>query len=154
MMLYRKADAPLDFDFKAVSEQSKDNPVFYVQYAHARTESVRRQALGQVPQIDLAPSALGQADLAALGDAGERILVRQMADWPRTLSAAARSREPHRVAQQIQAAGVEKCSDLRGMLARSDFVSIHCVLNDDTRHLIGAAEFTSIKAASATVSSA
>ncbi len=98
MMLYRQADAPLDFDFKAVSEQSKDNPVFYVQYAHARTQSVRRQALEHVPQIDLAPSALGQADLASLSDKGERMLVRQMADWPRTLSAAARSREPHRVA--------------------------------------------------------
>ncbi len=98
MMVYRKADAPLDFDFKAVTEQSKDNPVFYVQYAHARTESVRRLSSGQVPQIDLTPSALGKADLATLSDAGERMLVRQMADWPRTLDAAARSREPHRVA--------------------------------------------------------
>ncbi len=98
MMLYRKADAPLDFDFQAVTEQSKDNPVFYVQYAHARTESVRRQASADVPQIDLAASALGQADLAGLRDEGERMLVRQMADWPRTLDAAARSREPHRVA--------------------------------------------------------
>jgi arginyl-tRNA synthetase len=98
MMLYRKADAPLDFDFQAVTEQSKDNPVFYVQYAHARTESVRRQAAAEVPDIDLSPSALGQADLAVLRDEGERMLVRQMADWPRTLDAAARSREPHRVA--------------------------------------------------------
>ena len=98
MMLYRKADAPLDFDFQAVTEQSKDNPVFYVQYAHARTESVRRQALAEVPGIDLAPSALGQADLASLRDEGERMLVRQMAHWPRILDGSARSREPHRVA--------------------------------------------------------
>jgi arginyl-tRNA synthetase len=88
MMLYRKADAPLDFDFKVVTEQSKDNPVFYVQYAHARTESVRRQA----------SAVLGQADLATLSDEGERMLVRQMAEWPRILDGAARSREPHRVA--------------------------------------------------------
>ncbi len=98
MMLYRKADAPLDFDFQAVTEQSKDNPVFYVQYAHARTESVRRQAKAEVPAIELAASALAQADLNLLSDEGERLLVRQMADWPRTLDAAARSREPHRVA--------------------------------------------------------
>ena len=49
MMLFRKADAPLDFDFQAVQEQSKDNPVFYVQYAHARTASVRRQAGEEAP---------------------------------------------------------------------------------------------------------
>ena len=53
MMLFRKADAPLDFDFQKVQEQSKDNPVFYVQYAHARTASVRRQAGEEVPELAL-----------------------------------------------------------------------------------------------------
>ena len=53
MMLFRKADAPLDFDFQTVQEQSKDNPVFYVQYAHARTASVRRQAAEEVPEVAL-----------------------------------------------------------------------------------------------------
>jgi arginyl-tRNA synthetase len=98
MMLYRKADAPLDFDFKTVTEQSKDNPVFYVQYAHARTASVRRQAVEEVPRIDLSPAALADADLSLLTDEGERALVRQMAQWPRVLEVAARMREPHRVA--------------------------------------------------------
>jgi arginyl-tRNA synthetase len=98
MMLFRKADAPLDFDFKAVTEQSKDNPVFYVQYAHARTASVRRQAREEVPGIDLDPAALAESDFLLLTDEGERALVRLMADWPRQVESAARSREPHRVA--------------------------------------------------------
>jgi arginyl-tRNA synthetase len=98
MMLFRKADAPLDFDFKTVTEQSKDNPVFYVQYAHARTASVRRQAGEELPDLDLDVEALAAADLARLTDEGERALVRAMADWPRILEAAAENREPHRVA--------------------------------------------------------
>ncbi len=101
MMLYRKADAPLDFDFQVVTEKSKDNPVFYVQYAHARTASVRRQAAEEVPALDLAPAALADADFGRLGDEGERALIRQMADWPRLLDAAARAREPHRVAYYL-----------------------------------------------------
>ena len=98
MMLFRKADAPLDFDFQKVTEQSKDNPIFYVQYAHARTASVRRQAGEQIAALSLAPEELADADLTLLSDEGERSLVQGLADWPRTLEAAARSREPHRVA--------------------------------------------------------
>jgi len=98
MMLFRKADAPLDFDFHAVQEQSKDNPVFYVQYAHARTASVRRQAGEEVPGMVLDSGSLSKADFLLLDDAGERALIRTMADWPRTLEIAARSREPHKVA--------------------------------------------------------
>jgi arginyl-tRNA synthetase len=98
MMLFRKADAPLDFDFQKVTEQSKDNPVFYVQYAHARTASVRRQASAEVPDVSLDPLSLADADLLLLADEGERALVRAMADWPRIVEAAAREREPHRVA--------------------------------------------------------
>jgi arginyl-tRNA synthetase len=98
MMLFRKADAPLDFDFKTVTEQSKDNPVFYVQYAHARTASVLRQAAEELPALDLSRGALAGAEMALLVDEGERALVRAMADWPRILEGAARSREPHRVA--------------------------------------------------------
>jgi arginyl-tRNA synthetase len=97
MMLYRKADAPLDFDFEAVQEQSKDNPVFYVQYAHARTASARRQAAEAFPDLALDPAALSDANFLLLTDEGERNLMRTMADWPRTLEAAAQRREPHRV---------------------------------------------------------
>ncbi|MGQ7791460.1 arginine--tRNA ligase [Faunimonas sp. B44] len=101
MMLFRKADAPLDFDFQVVTEKSKDNPVFYVQYAHARTASVRRQAGEEIPAVDLSPAALAGADLGLLSDEGERAIIRQMADWPRLLDAAARAREPHRVAYYL-----------------------------------------------------
>jgi arginyl-tRNA synthetase len=98
MMLFRKADAPLDFDFVAVQEQSRDNPVFYVQYAHARTASVRRQAAAEVPEISLDAGSLVDANFLLLTDEGERALIRAMADWPRIIEAAARDREPHRVA--------------------------------------------------------
>jgi arginyl-tRNA synthetase len=98
MMLFRKADAPLDFDFRVVTEQSKDNPVFYVQYAHARTASVRRQAGEELPGMPLDAANLAAADLLLLTDGGERGLLKAMADWPRILDSAARTREPHRIA--------------------------------------------------------
>jgi arginyl-tRNA synthetase len=101
MMLFRKADAPLDFDFVTVQQQSKDNPVFYVQYAHARTASVRRQAGEEAPGIALDRDSLAGANFSLLQDPGERTLLRAMADWPRTLEAAARGREPHKVAYYL-----------------------------------------------------
>src|SRR5215217_7605798 len=98
MMLFRKNDAPLDFDLAKVVEQSKDNPVFYVQYAHARCVSVFRQAGEAFPGTDLTPQTLAGADLSVLDDAGERDLLRRIAQFPRTIEAAAEAHEPHRVA--------------------------------------------------------
>lgn len=98
MMLYRKNDAPLEFDLAKVREQSKDNPVFYVQYAHARTRSVLRQALAAFPDLDLAPAALAQADVGRLSDEGELRLVKLIAQFPRMVEAAASAHEPHRIA--------------------------------------------------------
>ena len=98
MMLYRKPEAPLDFDFAKVTEQSKDNPVFYVQYAHARTCSVFRQAAVELPDLDISDDALKNADLALLTDEGEYGLIRKMTEFPRMIEQAARSDEPHRVA--------------------------------------------------------
>ena len=98
MMLFRKADAPLDFDFQAVQEQSKDNPVFYVQYAYARNASVRRQAAEEVPAVALDAESLAGSDFLLLEDSGERALLKAMADWPRVLESAAKGREPHKVA--------------------------------------------------------
>jgi len=98
MMLIRKNDAPLDFDLAKVIEQSQDNPVFYVQYAHARVRSVLRQGQAAFPDFDLAPSALAGADLALLTDEGERDLMRASAQYPRTILQAAEAHEPHRVA--------------------------------------------------------
>ncbi len=97
MMLYRKSDAPLDFDFAKVTEQSKDNPVFYVQYASARCHSVFRQAAEQFPGESFAREKLA-AGLGALTDEGEIGLIRKLAEYPRLIEQAALSLEPHRLA--------------------------------------------------------
>jgi arginyl-tRNA synthetase len=97
MMLYRKHDSPLDFDLAKVVEQSKDNPVFYVQYAHARAASVFRNAVEQVAGLDVAAIRAGRAPLGLLSDSGEIDLVKQLARFPRVIEAAARDREPHRI---------------------------------------------------------
>ncbi|MGD9916031.1 MAG: arginine--tRNA ligase [Rhizobiaceae bacterium] len=96
MMIYRKSDAPLDFDFAKVTEQSKDNPVFYVQYASARTHSVFRQAGEQGIAVP-ARSAL-KNEVGRLTDEGELSLVKKLAEYPRLIEQAALSREPHRLA--------------------------------------------------------
>jgi arginyl-tRNA synthetase len=98
MMLFRKNDAPLEFDLAKVIEQSKDNPVFYVQYAYARTRSVFRQARATFPDMDLSAAGLTRADLARLTDEGETSLMKLIAQYPRTIEAAAFAHEPHRVA--------------------------------------------------------
>ena len=98
MMLYRKNDAPLDFDLAKVIEQSKDNPVFYVQYAHARAKSVTRQALAAFPDLDVSTEGLAGAPLGLLEDEGETALARMIAQYPRVIEAAAAAHEPHRVA--------------------------------------------------------
>jgi arginyl-tRNA synthetase len=95
-MLTRKADAQMEFDLDKVVEQSRDNPVFYVQYAHARCRSVLRSA------GDPAPADLAAAPLDALSDPSEMALIRRMAAWPRTVEAAAAAREPHRIAFFLQ----------------------------------------------------
>ncbi len=98
MMIFRKNDATLDFDLAKVVEQSKDNPVFYVQYAHARCASIFRQAAEAFPDLDLTPQALAQADLGLLTDESEIGIVKMIAAYPRMIDAAASSHEPHRVA--------------------------------------------------------
>jgi arginyl-tRNA synthetase len=98
MMLTRKNDAPLDFDFDAAAEQSKDNPVFYVQYAYARICSVLRRVGEELPDLDLHAENLAQADFSRLTDSAEMDLIKQMAAWPRAVDIAAQAREPHRIA--------------------------------------------------------
>ncbi|MBX5141310.1 arginine--tRNA ligase [Rhizobium lentis] len=97
MMLYRKNSEPLDFDFAKVTEQSKDNPVFYVQYAHARCMSVFRQAREAFPGLEVSPEDLAEA-VAGVGDPAELQLVAKLAEFPRIVEAAAQSQEPHRIA--------------------------------------------------------
>jgi arginyl-tRNA synthetase len=97
MMLYRKNDAPLDFDFAKVAEQSKDNPVFYVQYASARCHSVFRQAEEQA-QITKSDRLRAASLVSHLSDPSELALMGKLAEYPRLIEAAALAREPHRVA--------------------------------------------------------
>jgi arginyl-tRNA synthetase len=99
MMLFRKNDAVLEFDLAKVLEQSRDNPVFYVQYGHARAQSVFRNARAAFP--DLPQDILGLVDVADLGrlaDPAELALMRRIALYPRTVEAASAAHEPHRIA--------------------------------------------------------
>jgi arginyl-tRNA synthetase len=98
MMLFRKNDAQLDFDLAKVIEQSKENPVFYVQYAHARGRSVFRNAKEAMPALAMDAAALFGADLSILNDEAELALIRKLAQWRRLIEAAAEFHEPHRVA--------------------------------------------------------
>ncbi len=102
MMLTRRNDQALDFDFAKVTEQSKDNPVFYVQYAHARAASVMRHAVEALPDDDLSDAALSEAALDRIVDPAELALIRQLAQWPRLVESAAEAHEPHRIAFFLQ----------------------------------------------------
>src|SRR5262249_48115290 len=95
MMLFRKNDAVLDFDLAKVLEQSRDNPVFYVQYGHARGHSVYRNAREAFPEL---PALVSAANLDLLSDPAELSLIRQIALYPRVVEAAAAAHEPHRIA--------------------------------------------------------
>ncbi len=96
-MLSRTPDSELEFDFAKVIEQSKDNPVFYVQYAHARCYSIFRNAKEMWPDADLSVEALLKADIKRIDTEDELQLVRLMAGWPRFVEAAAEAHEPHRI---------------------------------------------------------
>ncbi len=98
IMLTRKNDAPLDFDLEKVREQSRDNPVFYVQYAHARCASVLRHAAAEMPDLAAAIEDPNAVSLNLLTDSNELGLIKQLAGWPRLLEGAAEAYEPHRVA--------------------------------------------------------
>ena len=99
MMLFRKNDAVLDFDLAKVIEQSRDNPVFYVQYGHARGQSIFRNARAAFPDLpDDVESLVEVAELERLSDPAELALMRQIALYPRVVEAAAAAHEPHRIA--------------------------------------------------------
>jgi len=98
MLLFRRNDAAMDFDFDLVKEMSQENPVFYVQYAHARTCSSFRTASEQLPALDLGAEGLAGADLTLVSHPAELEVIRTVAQWPRTVAAAALAHEPHRVA--------------------------------------------------------
>ena len=114
MMLTRKNDVPLDFDFAKVLEQSKDNPVFYVQYANARINSVLRKA--RDAGLDVSDAALAGADLTRLDHAAEIDMAQQIAEFPREIEIAARGNEPHRIAFYLY----ELASEFHGLWNRGN----------------------------------
>ncbi|QOL80322.1 arginine--tRNA ligase [Pseudooceanicola spongiae] len=114
VMLTRKNDAPLDFDFDKVMEQSRDNPVFYVQYAHARVCSALRRA-GEAG-ITTDDATLAAAVLSDMTHESELAVARKLAEWPRLVEIAARTNEPHRIAFFLY----ELASDLHGLYNRGN----------------------------------
>jgi arginyl-tRNA synthetase len=134
MMLYRKNDATLEFDLAKVVEQSKDNPVFYVQYAHARLASVFRQARAAFGEDAFGAAELAAADLALLSDEGERGLMRIVAQYPRLIEQAAQNREPHRIAFYLY----ELASALHAQWSRGKESPALRFVNDKTRDLSAA----------------
>jgi arginyl-tRNA synthetase len=132
MMLYRKNDATLDFDLAKVIEQSRDNPVFYVQYAHARGQSIFRNALAQVPTLPADPEARAVAlcgvDVSPLTDPAEQTLLRRIALYPRLAEAAAVAHEPHRVAFYLY----ELASDFHALWTKGkDAPHLRFIMQDD-----------------------
>lgn len=125
IMLTRKNDVALDFDFDKVLEQSKDNPVFYVQYANARVNSVLRKA--RAAEIDVSDATLARADLGLLNHPAEIALARKIAEWPRLVDSAARGNEPHRIAFYLY----ELAADLHGLWNRgNDDASLRFIQDD------------------------
>ncbi|WP_108837701.1 arginine--tRNA ligase [Tateyamaria sp. Alg231-49] len=126
-MLTRKNDAPLDFDFDKVLEQSRENPVFYVQYAHARVASVLRKAAEAGIAVD--DATLAAANLSMLDHEAELALAAKLAEWPRLVESAARSNEPHRVAFYLS----DLASAFHGLWNRgNDVPSLRFVQDDAT----------------------
>jgi arginyl-tRNA synthetase len=132
MMLYRKNDAVLDFDLARVIEQSRDNPVFYVQYGHARGHSIFRNAAEAVPGLPVDNSAraafLSHAPLERLDDPAELALMRRIALYPRLVEAAALAHEPHRVAFYLY----ELASEFHAQWTRGkDAPHLRFIIQDD-----------------------
>lgn len=101
MMVTRKNDAPMEFDFAQVIQQSRDNPVFYVQYAHARCYSVLRHLRETFPDLDISSQTLARINLDTLMNEDDQALIRILASWPRQVEVAAEAFEPHRIAYYL-----------------------------------------------------
>jgi arginyl-tRNA synthetase len=114
VMLTRKNDVALDFDFDKVTEQSKENPVFYVQYANARVNSILRKA--RDAGLDVSDASLSASHLAHLGHEAELEVIRKLGEWPRLVEIAAKGHEPHRVAFYLY----ELASDFHGLWNRGN----------------------------------
>jgi arginyl-tRNA synthetase len=131
-MLYRKNDAVLDFDLAKVIEQSRDNPVFYVQYGHARGISIFRNALEAISNLpseaDSRISFLRQAPVERLEDEGEIAILKLLSQYPRMVEAAAIAHEPHRIAFYLY----ELASAFHGQYTRGrDMPHLRFIILDD-----------------------
>ncbi|MGJ4931949.1 arginine--tRNA ligase [Bradyrhizobium sp. HKCCYLS2038] len=132
MMLYRKNDAVLDFDLAKVIEQSRDNPVFYVQYGHARGHSIFRNARESLPDLPEEEGArltyLGRANLEKLSDPAEHDLLKRLALYPRTVESAAAAHEPHRIAFYLY----ELASEFHALWTKGrDLPYLRFIIDDD-----------------------
>ena len=145
VMLTRKNDVALDFDFAKVTEQSKDNPVFYVQYANARVNSILRKAREAGVAVD--DATLAQADLAHLSHASELEVIRKLGEWPRLVEIAAKGNEPHRVAFYLY----ELASDFHGLWNKGNDDDSLRFLQEDTA--ISAAKIALVRAVGVVISS-
>ncbi|UJW85960.1 arginine--tRNA ligase [Devosia sp. SL43] len=130
MLTYRRNDATMDFDFALVKEQTKDNPVFYVQYAHARAYSIFKTAARDLPGLDTSAAALAAAEVETIVTPAELDLVRVLAAWPRVVTAAAIAHEPHRIAFYVH----ELAAAFHGFWAKGkDDPSLRFVNVDDPK---------------------
>lgn len=130
VMLTRKNDVALDFDFDKVTEQSKDNPVFYVQYANARVNSILRKA--RDAGLDVSDASLSTAHLAHLGHEAELEVIRKLGEWPRLVEIAAKGHEPHRVAFYLY----ELASEFHGLWNKgNDDDSLRFIQGDTAKSL-------------------
>ena len=145
VMLTRKNDASLDFDFDKVLDQSKDNPVFYVQYAYARINSVLRKA--SEAGIDVSETSLMSADAKYLTHDAELAVARKVAEWPRMLELAAKHNEPHRIAFYLY----ELASDFHSLWNRGKEEPDLRFLQDDKTD-VSRAKISLIRAVSVVIS--
>ena len=148
MMLTRKNDVVFDFDFKKVTEQSKDNPVFYVQYAHARSHSVLRTALKEIPELKETDIVFSQAAVDKLTRPEEIELVKIIAQWPRMVESAAKYYEPHRIVFYLQ----ELAAAFHAFWNKGkEDDSLRFIINDDI--MLTRARLALVKALATTVAS-
>jgi arginyl-tRNA synthetase len=145
VMLTRKNDVALDFDFDKVTEQSKDNPVFYVQYANARVNSILRKAREAGVAVD--DASLAAAHLAHLSHPAELEVIRKLGEWPRLVEIAAKGNEPHRVAFYLY----ELASDFHGLWNKGNDDDSLRFLQEDTA--ISAAKIALVRAVGVVISS-
>jgi arginyl-tRNA synthetase len=145
VMLTRKNDVALDFDFDKVTEQSKDNPVFYVQYANARVNSILRKAREAGVAVD--DATLAAAHLAHLAHPAELEVIRKLGEWPRLVEIAAKGNEPHRVAFYLY----ELASDFHGLWNKGNDDDSLRFLQEDTA--ISAAKIALVRAVGVVISS-